>query len=108
MDARHALLYESRLNDRALVERKKAMEHVNSDWQRPPLPPLPQGGKRRLLRASTSCAVFLGLISSGLFAGRFDGATPLAAADTKPGKTSPKNGPAKKKPPRYIVRDDHD
>ncbi len=37
-----------------------------------------------------------------------DAVTQLAAADTKAGKGSTKTAPATKKPPRYIVREEHD
>jgi len=59
-------------------------------------------------RGSALSAVVLVLVVSSLFVGCSDGAAPVAAADTKPGKASPKNAPARKKPPRYILRDDHD
>jgi putative membrane-bound dehydrogenase-like protein len=43
-----------------------------------------------------------------LSAGCTDGASPLAADDTTPAKAAPKAAPVKKKPPRYMVREDHD
>ncbi len=168
---------------------RNTMEHVISAWARPPLAPLPKGGRSRAPHAAAFFTVVLCLAAGSSFVGCSDSPVPpavtsssvvsssgprelpagtgeaieqaadrrattadetenvststdepvqeiaagdpvnadevleqvdfdnsddvesatlLAAADTKSGKGSSKTAPAKKKPPRYVVRDDHD
>ena len=91
------------------------MEHVISNRAQSPLPPLLEGGRERLPGAiarasaiSPTVSFFFLVAFLGVACLCSDGPAPLAAADTKPAKPVLKTAPAKKKPPRYVLRDEHD